>query len=106
MYTLLWLLVEILIWSDSSRYRNDSGAPCVHPADDQEGVGICFGTVVRREASEHPVLSKQEVAKIAAAAAADALTATGDEEHDGEKGSEEPFFDAFLTAAVRKKTVS
>ena len=78
----------------------------MHPADDQDGVGICFGTVVRREASEHPVLSKQEVAKIAAAAAADALTATGDEEHDGEKGSEEPFFDAFLTAAVREKTVS
>ena len=84
----------------SYEYRQDAGAPCVYPDDEQGGVGECFGTVVRREASEHPVLSAGEVATIAAAASAAAALATGDAEHDGEKGSEEPFFDAFLTAAV------
>lgn len=88
----------------SYEYRSDREAACVHPTDAQEGVGECFGTVVRREASEHPVLSKEDVAKIAAAAAA-TLAAT-EEEHDGEKGSEEPFFDAFLTGAVRAHLLS
>jgi hypothetical protein len=84
----------------SYEYRSDSGAPCQHPTDEQGGVGECFGTVVRREASEHPVLSAGEMTTITAAAAAAAAAAMGKEEHDGEKGSEEPFFDAFLTAAV------
>ena len=90
----------------SYEYRSDNAAPCVHPTGEQGGVGECFGTVVRREASEHPVLSGRDVAKIAAAAAAATREATSDEEHDGEKGSEEPFFDAFLTGAVRDHPVS
>ena len=50
------------------------------------------------------MLSKEDVAKISTAAAAAKLAS--DEEHDGEKGSEEPFFDAFLTGAVRNHLLS
>ena len=72
----------------------------------QDGVGECFGTVVRREASEHPVLSNEDIVTIAAATATAATLAASDEEHDDEKGSEEPFFDAFLTGAVRGHLLS
>ena len=87
----------------SYEYRADAGAPLTHPTDEQGGVGECFGTVVRREAAEHPPLQPAELEAVAAAAAA-LPTATGEE--DGEEGedergtAEEPFFDAFLTAAV------
>ena len=47
------------------------------------------------------MLSNEDIATIAAATATAATLAANDEEHDDEKGSEEPFFDAFLTGAVR-----
>ncbi len=50
------------------------------------------------------MLSNEDVAKIATAAAAARLAS--DEELDVEKGSEEPFFDAFLTGVVRKLFLS
>eukprot|EP01047_Picozoa_sp_COSAG01_P083395 COSAG01_NODE_17428_length_1152_cov_1.433998_1_plen_220_part_10 len=90
----------------SYEYRADAAGPCVHPRGVQEGVGECFGSVVRQEAAEHEPLTDTELATIAAAAAAHAERwAAGQEQHeeeeDHEKGSEEPFFDAFLTAAVQ-----
>ena len=89
----------------SYEYRADAGAPLTHPTDEQGGVGECFGTVVRREAAEHPPLQPDELEAVAAAAAA-LPTATAGGEEDGEEGEDErgtavePFFDAFLAAAV------